>query len=40
MVMVSLIFEKMLGTDISYYTVLKQETYDNHYTQQKGKGCL
>lgn len=32
-----LIFEKMLGTDISYYTVLKQETYDNHYTQQKVK---
>lgn len=30
-----LIFEKMLGTDISYYTALDQETYDNHYTEQK-----
>lgn len=32
-----LIFEKMLGTDISYYTALDQETYDNHYTEQKVK---
>lgn len=30
-----LIFEKMLGTDISYYTALDQETYDSHYTEQK-----
>lgn len=32
-----LIFEKMLGTDISYYTAISQETYDNHYTQQSVK---
>lgn len=32
-----LIFEKMLGTDISYYTAITQETYDNHYVQQKVK---
>jgi hypothetical protein len=32
-----LIFEKMLGTDISYYTALDQETYDNHYTQKSVK---
>lgn len=32
-----LIFEKMLGTDISYYTAISQETYDNHYTEQKVK---
>ncbi|MCD7825643.1 MAG: LytR C-terminal domain-containing protein [Clostridiaceae bacterium] len=32
-----LIFEKMLGTDISYYTALDQEVYDNHYTKQKVK---
>lgn len=30
-----LIFEKMLGTDISYYTAISQETYDSHYRQQK-----
>ncbi len=30
-----LIFEKMLGTDISYYTALTKEVYDNHYTRQK-----
>lgn len=29
-----LIFEKMLGTDISYYTAIDQETYKNHYTQK------
>lgn len=28
-----LIIEKMLGIKISYYTVLNQETYDNHYTK-------
>lgn len=32
-----LIFEKMLGTDISYYTAISQETYDNHYSQQNVK---
>lgn len=32
-----LIFEKMLGTDISYYTAITQETYDSHYAQQKVK---
>lgn len=32
-----LIFEKMLGTDISYYTVISEETYENHYTEQKVK---
>lgn len=32
-----LIFEKMLGTDISYYTAISQETYNNHYTEQKVK---
>lgn len=32
-----LIFEKMLGTDISYYTAINQETYDNHYAKQKVK---
>lgn len=32
-----LIFEKMLGVDISYYTEITQETYENHYTQQKVK---
>lgn len=32
-----LIFEKMLGTDISYYTAISKETYENHYTQQKVK---
>lgn len=30
-----LIFEKMLGTDISYYTAISQETYNSHYVQQK-----
>ena len=30
-----LIFEKMLGTDISYYTAINQETYNSHYVQQK-----
>ena len=30
-----LIFEKMLGVDISYYTAIAQETYDNHYAEQK-----
>ena len=29
-----LIFEKMLGTDISYYTAIDQETYENHYMQK------
>ncbi|MCI5640028.1 MAG: LytR C-terminal domain-containing protein [Lachnospiraceae bacterium] len=32
-----LIVEKMLGTSLSYYTVLDQETYDNHYQQVKVK---
>lgn len=32
-----LIFEKLLGTDISYYTALSQETYDNHYEEKKVK---
>lgn len=32
-----LIFEKMLGTDISYYTAISEETYENHYTEQKVK---
>lgn len=32
-----LIFEKMLGTDISYYTAISQETYENHYEQQSVK---
>ncbi len=30
-----LIFEKMLGTDISYYTVIKDEVYENHYREEK-----
>ena len=29
-----LIFEKMLGIDISYYTAISQEIYNNHYTQK------
>lgn len=32
-----LIFEKMLGVDISYYTAIDQETYDNHYKEEKVK---
>lgn len=32
-----LIFEKMLGTDISYYTAIDQETYENHYVEEKVK---
>lgn len=30
-----LIIEKMLGIKISYYTVLDQETYKNHYTKKR-----
>ena len=30
-----LIIEKMLGIKISYYTVLNQETYENHYTKTR-----
>lgn len=30
-----LIFEKMLGIDISYYTAYEQEVYDNHYKEEK-----
>lgn len=30
-----LILEKMLGTDISYFTAIDEETYDNHYDEQK-----
>ncbi len=30
-----LIFEKMLGTDISYYTAISEQTYQRHYTQQR-----
>lgn len=32
-----LIFEKMLGTDISYYTAIDQETYNSQYVEQKVK---
>lgn len=32
-----LIFEKMLGIDISYYTAIDQATYDSQYTEQKVK---
>lgn len=32
-----LIFEKMLGVDISYYTEITQETYDSHYVEQSVK---
>lgn len=32
-----LIFEKMLGTDISYYTVIDEETYKSHYVQESVK---
>lgn len=32
-----LIFEKMLGTDISYYTAIEQETYQSHYVQKNVK---
>lgn len=32
-----LIFEKMLGTDISYYTAIDQTTYESQYTEQKVK---
>ena len=32
-----LIFEKMLGTDISYYTAIDQSTYESQYTEQKVK---
>jgi len=30
-----LIIEKMLGTKISYYTVLDQQTYESHYTKKR-----
>lgn len=30
-----LILEKMLGTDISYFTAIDEETYENHYDEQK-----
>lgn len=32
-----LIFEKMLGTDISYYTAIDQSTYDSQYTGKNVK---
>ena len=32
-----LIFEKMLGIHISYYTAISQEIYNNHYVEQKVK---
>jgi len=32
-----LIFEKMLGTDISYYTAIDQTTYESQYEQKKVK---
>lgn len=32
-----LVVEKMLGTDISYYTVLNEETYNSHYQEVKVK---
>lgn len=33
----TLIFEKMLGTDISYYTAITEEAYENHYAEEKVK---
>jgi len=33
----SLIVEKMIGTSLSYYTVLDEETYNNHYQEVKVK---
>ena len=32
-----LIIEKMLGTDISYYTAIDEEVYENHYREEKVK---
>lgn len=32
-----LIFEKMLGIDISYYTAISEEIYENHYEEKKVK---